>query len=139
MCGCEKFKCTNLMSFLVSEPPHLCVSHPSLCPPTLPSLQRYHHPSFRNHISRLLVPLQAVRCQVTSTLAAGSCFSVLRNKFSAGFSKWGIMSASGGCTQIESSWPFQLICSMVKSGRKAKGILIESILNVNCRVSPTPP
>ena len=106
MCGPEKFKCRNLMSSLVSKSPHLCVSHPSLYPTPPPhSHQHYHLPSPRNHISELLVPLQAVRCQVMSTQAAGSCFTVPWCKFSAGFSKQGIMNASADCTKIQTSWP----------------------------------
>lgn len=125
-CGSEKFKCRNLMSSSVSEPPRLCVSHPSLCPPTQPPSphRHYHLPSSRNHISRLLVPLQAIKCQVTSAPAAGSCFSVPRCKFRAGFGKWAIMSTSADCTQIQTSWPARLIRSTAKSERKAKGILI---------------
>lgn len=102
-CGSEKFKCSNLMSSWVSEPPRLCVSHPSLCPPP-PSLP---------------TPLLQ-----KTTFPAGSCFSVPRCKFRATSSKWGTVSASADCTQIKTSWPLQPICSTVKSERKAKGILI---------------
>ena len=80
-CGSETFKCRNLMSSSVSEPPRLCVSHPSLCPPTLLQLYHLHQPpSTKNHISKLLVPLQAIRRQVASVAAAGSCFSVLSSE-----------------------------------------------------------
>lgn len=99
----------------------MSVSRPNCKPPYH---QHYHLPSSRNHISRLLIPLEAIRCQVTSAPAAGSCFSVPRCKFRAGLSKWGIMSTSADCTQTQTSWPLRLICSMVKSERKAKGILI---------------
>lgn len=79
----------------VSEPPRLCVSHPSLY---LQTLHHHHHhydlPSVRNHISKLFVPLQAIRRQVTSAPTAGSCFSVPWYEFRAGFSKRGIMSTS---------------------------------------------
>lgn len=94
-------------------------------PQTLPHLQHHYQlPSSRNHISKLLVPLQAIRCQVTSAGAAGSCFRVPQCKFRAGFSKWGVVSTSADCTQTQTSWPLQLICSMVKSERKAKWILM---------------
>lgn len=41
-----------------------------------PHHQHYRHPSSKNHISMLLILLQVIRCQVTSTPEAESCFNM---------------------------------------------------------------
>lgn len=117
MCGSEKFKCSILNVFLgFRASTSMCQSPVSLSPTTITT----NSPPPENHISMLLVPLQAIRCQVTSAPAAGSCFSVPRCKFRASFRKWGTVSTSADCTQIKTSWPLQLICSTVKSERKRR-------------------
>lgn len=61
-CGSEKFKCRNQMSSPGSKPP--CFYVPTV---NFPYQQHDHLPSFRNHISKLPFPLEAIRCQVTSS------------------------------------------------------------------------
>lgn len=70
--GLDKFKYWNFLGFWASA--SMCQSFVSL-----PPLNHSHPP--RNHISKLLVPLQPIRCKVTSTPAAGSCFSAVQVQY----------------------------------------------------------
>lgn len=125
MCGSEKFKCANLMSSSVSEPPRLSVSHPSLYPNPTPATTtsatspppETTFPSCLFHCKQL-----NVRSQAHQQLGP---VSVCRGASSEQVSvEQGIMSASADCAQIQTSWPLQLIWSTVKSQRKTKRIVI---------------
>lgn len=122
-CGSEKFRMQKLNVFFgFGASSSRCQSSASLpfnrAPLPAPHHHLYHLPLYRNHISKLLVPLQAIKHQVTSAPAAGSCFSGARWS-RAGFTKWGFHD----CTQIKTSWPFiGSFCKETKLKRNEEGL-----------------